>query len=254
MLTGGHFYYETIKRMVSLFGTLFNNLYVLRKDSEGNVLSQIRVPLAYGPRQKFLARLQEQPDITAENVAIKLPRMSFEIVGMTYAPEMKTNRNIPAAIGNSTSTGTTQVFAGAPYRIQFQLSVMSKNQDDAHQIVEQIIPYFQPDYTVTVKQIPGFEDQIDVPFVLTGINMSEDYEGDFVNRRAIIYTLDFESRVRFYGPSVDKRIIKNAIVDVNHLVGNQPLLETISAAVVPANAGPADPHTITTTITPFVWV
>lgn len=218
----GHFYHATIRKVVSVFGTLFNNISVVRKDGTGKVVNMTRVPLAYGPKQKFLARLDEQPDLNSTKVAIKLPRMSFEIISITYDATIKTNRNnmltVSDAAGNQRAVRNY-----APYRIGFQLSIMAKNQDDALQCMEQILPYFQPEYSVTVKDLDDLNVKTDLPFVLTGIQMTDDYEGDFVTRRAIIYTLDFETRVRFYGPVSDRAIIKDVIVNMNDFETETPI-------------------------------
>lgn len=239
----GHFYHATIRKVVSVFGTLFNNISVVRKDGSGNVVNITRVPLAYGPKQKFLARLDEQPDLNNTKVAIKLPRMSFEIISMTYDSSIKTNRNNMLMVTNNAGTQRA-VRNYAPYRIGFQLSIMAKNQDDALQCMEQILPYFQPEYTVTVKDLDDLEVKTDLPFVLTGVQMTDDYEGDFVNRRAIIYTLDFETRVRFYGPVSDRVVIKDVIVNLN----DTETLETTERIEITQETkdGP-----ITTTIIPF---
>lgn len=223
----GHFYHATIRRVVSVFGTLFNNISVVRKDGTGKVVNITRVPLAYGPKQKFLARLDEQPDLNSTKVAIKLPRMSFEIISMTYDATIKTNRNNMLGI-TDTSGANRAVRNYSPYRIGFQLSIMAKNQDDALQCMEQILPYFQPEYTVTIKDLDDMNVKTDLPFVLTGIQMTDDYEGDFTNRRAIIYTLDFETRIRFYGPVSDRALIKDISINMNEGLDATRPLEKIS--------------------------
>lgn len=214
----GHSYHATIRKMVSVFGTLFNNISVVRKDGAGNVINITRVPLAYGPKQKFLTRLDEQPNLDNTKVAIKLPRMSFEIVTLTYDATMKINRNNVLTFGGVDPTNRKIVRTYAPYRMGLQLSIMAKNQDDALQVLEQILPHFQPEYTVTVKELDELNLKTDVPFVLTGVQMNEDYEGDFIQRRAIIYSLDFETRLRFYGPVNKKDVIHNVLVDFRNPV------------------------------------
>lgn len=242
----GHFYHATIRKTVAVFGTLFNNISVVRKDSSGKVINITRVPLAYGPKQKFLARLDEQPDLAANKVAIKLPRMSFEIISMTYDATIKTNRNNTLIFNDPTSSTTKNVIRNyAPYRMGLQLSIMAKNQDDALQVIEQILPNFQPEYTVTIKDLDDLNLKTDVPFVLTGVTMQDDYEGEFTQRRAIVYTLDFETRLRFYGPVSPRSIIKDIGVNMVAAGGGT---DQIEVNVVPSSAGPTDPHTITTTI------
>jgi hypothetical protein len=247
---GSHFYNATLRRIVSVFGTLFNNVSVVTKDSSGNVVRVTRVPLSYGPKQKFLARIDEQPDPeTGVKVAIKLPRMSFEIVSLTYDITTKigsfTQFSAPDSADN---TVKRQVRSGAPYRVGIQLSIMAKNQDDALQILEQILPFFQPEYTVAIKDVDGIGTTNDVPIVLNSVGLSDDYEGDFMSRRAIIYTLDFELRVRFYGQISKRQIIKEALVNYNvdHPTNT---LEQYSAKVDPITAGPDDTFDIVETIT-----
>ena len=241
----GHFYHATTRKVVSVFGTLFNNISVVRKDSSGRVVNITRVPLAYGPKQKFLARLDEQPNLDATKVAIKLPRMSFEITSLTYDATTKTNRNNILTAPSTTDTGAQSYVRNyAPYRMGIQLSIMAKNQDDALQCLEQILPHFQPEYTVTIKDLESMAISTDMPFVLTGVTMNEDYEGDFVTRRAIIYTLDFETRLRFYGPVSKRAVIKTA--DIGLYPGD--ISEKITVQVDPPTAGPNDEYTVTTAI------
>lgn len=198
---GGHFYHASIRRFVSAFGSLFNDIRIVRPN--GGIM---RVPLAYGPKEKFLARLDEQVDLDSPKVAIKLPRMSFEILNIAYDGASKLNRN------NRILVGEKLYYTYAPYNISLNLSIMAKNQDDALQIIEQIIPYFQPEYTITIKESVSDLLKTDVPITLSSIDMQEDYEGDFMSRRAIIYTLSFDAKVRFYGPERQTGVIKRVIV------------------------------------------
>jgi len=240
----GHYYHATIRKMVSVFGTLFNNISVVRKDASGKVVNITRVPLAYGPKQKFLARLDEQPGLDDAKVAMKLPRMSFEIVTLTYDATTKINRNNTLTFSASDPASRKVIRTYAPYRMGLQLSIMAKNQDDALQVIEQILPHFQPEYTVTIKDLDELNLKTDVPFVLTGVQMNEDYEGDFIQRRAIIYTLDFETRLRFYGQVNNKEVIQNVLVDLN----NASTLNTIERVDIEQTT-PTGP--ITTQIIPF---
>lgn len=243
MVNDQHFYNQTIRKVVAVFGTIFNNINVVRKSADGTqVLSQQRVPLSYGPTQKFLSRLQENPSLNNQ-VAIKLPRMSFEIVSMSYDSTTKLNK-MQKCVKNGKS-----VFAYAPYNIDMQLSILAKNQDDALQIVEQILPYFQPSYVVTVKDLPELDIKSDMPITLTDIQMSDDYEGDFTTRRALIYTLTFNIKTKFYGPVSDQGLIKS--VTINNHVGERGVAgegESITVEISPPEAGPNDPYEVITTI------
>lgn len=244
-----HYYHGTIKKMVAVFGALFNNLSVVRKNADGGVVNITRVPLSYGPKQKFLTRIDEQPDADNQKVAIKLPRMSFEYIGLTYDPTMKINRNQKISVSDSSTTLTKKTIRTfAPYKLLMQLSIMAKNQDDALQILEQILPNFQPEYSVTIKDVEGMGISNDVPIILTGVNFVDSYEGTPEQRRVIVITLDFELRVRFFGPVIPKSVIKSVDVSVFDDRTGQPI-ENINVFVDPPEAGPNDEHQIKTVIT-----
>ena len=186
-MLGSYFYNATIKRVVSVFGTIFNNITVARHN--GNTITNVsRVPLSYGPRQKFLSRIREEANLSTNQIAIKLPRMSFEITSIDYDAAAKLNKMNKIVSGNEVNTRTS-IFQSVPYTISMELNIYAKNQDDALQIVEQIIPTFTPDYTVTIKDIEGPGSKTDVPFILNSVTFQDDYDGDFTTRRAIIYTL-----------------------------------------------------------------
>jgi hypothetical protein len=210
VFNNNNFYWQTLRNVVSVFGTLFNDIYIVRRDSGGAMLSTMLCPLAYGPKQKFLTRIDQQADLTDPKIAIKLPRLSFEMTSMTYDGSMKLSKhNRHKVAGGTNST----VLSPVAYRVGMQLNIVAKNQDDALQILEQILPYFQPDYTVTVKQVND-EFKNDMPFTLQGVSLSDDYEGDFVSRRLIVYTLDFETRVKFYSGTSDSAIIRRVTADI----------------------------------------
>jgi len=209
-----HFYHASIRKTISAFGTLFNDIKVVRKDGDGEVRQITRVPLAYGPRHKFLARLEDSPNFDGTGVAIKLPRMSFEITSLDYDSTSQINK-LNKITKSNTSTDKKILYTNAPYRMGIQLSVIAKNQDDALQIVEQIMPYFQPEFTITIKEIPEMDVTGDIPIVLNSIILEDDYTGDYMTRRAIIYSLDFTARVRFYGPVSTQGFITKATIDIN---------------------------------------
>ena len=204
---GGHFYHKRIRTAVSVFGSLFNNLYVIRKNSSNEVISQGKVPLSYGSRSDFLARLDDMAngEGAERKVAIKLPRMSFDITNMEYdnqrqLPKMNT---ISKAINNTVSS-RQKLYAATPYDIGFELNIYAKNQDDALQIVEQILPYFAPQYTVTVKPFTDIPTLLeDVPINLKQVRMSDTQADGLGSRRTIIYTLTFEMKISLYGPLTD---------------------------------------------------
>jgi hypothetical protein len=207
-----YFYNEILRRTVIAFGTLFNNILVKHTDSNNNVVSVLKVPLAYGPTQKFLARLNQSPDLN-KSTAMTLPRMSFEFTGLTYDPSRKvTTTQTFVAKDPDSGTETKKAFMPVPYNMQFELSIMSKLNDDALQIIEQILPYFQPSYNLTVELVESIQEKRDIPIVLENITMQDDYEGDFSTRRVLLYTLRFTAKTYLFGPvsTVTKDIIKSA--------------------------------------------
>jgi len=218
MLTD-HFYHATIRRMVAAFGTLFNDINVHKTDSNGNIITVIKVPLSYGPIRKFLARIEQQDNLRDQKLAIKLPRMSFEITSITYDSTAKINKQNIFRKATSDPAVYNTIRGPIPYRMGIQLNIITKNQDDALQVLEQILPYFQPEYTLTINDIPGMDIKGDSPIVLQNVTMSVDYEADYESRETIIYTLDFETRIRFYGNTTTRGVIERASVDLNIPVG-----------------------------------
>lgn len=209
---GTHFYHSTLRKSVAVFGTIFNNISVIRLDGSGGVLNQIKVPLSYGPKQKFLARLDG--DGIDSSMALKLPRMSFEITGIEQDSASKLNKMAVVSEKHATDSYKKKTVKHmSPYNINMQLTIMAKNQDDGLQILEQILPYFQPEYTVTIKPINGWSYKQDVPIVLTGTSINDEYEGDFATRRVLTYTLDFTMKMRFFGPTTNSKVIKEIDID-----------------------------------------
>ena len=212
-MLGQQFYHETIRKVVVSFGSLFNDIHLVRKDNSGAIQQSMKVPLAYGPRQKFLVRLNDDPNL-AQATAVTLPRIGFEITGMSYDPSRKLQRvqKFKKVKGAKSDQLDTQ-YMPVPYNIDFELYILSKQSDDALQIVEQILPYFQPDYTVTINDNTDMGIKRDVPVVLNSIGYEDDYQGDFANRRAIIYTLSFTAKFHLYGPVTSSKVIKTVQVD-----------------------------------------
>jgi len=211
---GTYFYNETIKRCVSVFGTMFNNLDYKKTKADGTVLGRYKVPISYGPAQKFLQRLAEEPNLNDNSrSAISLPRMAFELTGFTYDPQRQQNKLIRSQKTTLETGGVNRKFqySPAPYDLNFTLSIMTKNMNDALQIVEQILPYFQPEYTVTMKMIDDLADHRDVPIVLNDVSFTDDYEGSFEDRRVITYELSFTMKTYFFGPVYTGKIVKNVI-------------------------------------------
>ena len=205
-MLGTYSYHEIFRKTIVAFGTMFNNIEIRRQDEV------MKVPLAYGPKQKFLARLDQNPDPTNKRVQITLPRLSFEISGVSYDPGRKVSPTQKIKFKKDVNENKN-AFMPVPYNINFELAVISKNQDDGLQIVEQILPYFQPHYNLSVKLATQIGETKDVPVVLQDIQYEDDYEGDFANRRAIIYTFQFVAKTYLYGPITDSKVIKKSITD-----------------------------------------
>ena len=242
---GTHFYHQRIRKSVAVFGTLFNNIYVLRKDASGQVISQVKVPLSYGPKRKFLERIRENPDLDQNTkVAIKLPRMSFEITSIQYDQ----GRQLQKSSGFS-QTGTSQgshkrFFNSVPYSIGFQLNIYAKNQDDALQVVEQILPTFNPQYTLTIKPIDGYDNlKEDMPIALVGVDFTDDYEGPLEARRTIVYTLSFDAKINFYGAISDQSVILTSINNIYDIrTPDDQQIGRITVTPDPANAVATDDY------------
>ena len=217
-MLGTYFYHEIIRKTVVSFGTLFNQIYVKHDDANGNVESEIKVPLAYGPAQKFLARLEQQADLNRA-VQITLPRMSFEMNSISYDPTRKVSvtQTFKAVDDNSR---IKKVYMPVPYNLGFELNILTKLNDDALQIIEQILPYFQPAYTMSVNLVESIGEKRDIPVTLESINMSDDYDGDFSTRRALVYTMRFSAKTYLFGPvaSASSDIIKK--VSIGYVAGS----------------------------------
>ena len=209
-----YFYHEVLRKTVIAFGSLFNNITIKHFDSYGEVSSVIKVPLAYGPTQKFLARLEQSPDLS-KPIQITLPRMSFELTGLTYDASRKVTTTQFFTVKDSTDGSVTKkAYMPVPYNLQFELTVMAKLNDDALQITEQILPYFQPSYNITVELVDSINEKRDIPIILENITMQDDYEGNFTTRRVLIYTFRFTAKTYLFGPisTATKDIIKKTTI------------------------------------------
>ena len=245
---GDHFYHATMRKSVAVFGTLFNNIKVIRKAADGSVLNQVRVPLAYGPKQKFLARLDQETGFDAP-MAIKLPRMAFEITSLTLDTTQKlAKRNQVVELHASDVTKKKTLKHFTSYDIGMSLYIMAKNQDDGLQIVEQILPYFSPEYNVTIKPIDGFDHKQDVAVILGGVQIDDQYEGEFTERRVLIYQLDFTMKMKFYGPTSNQAIIREINIDFNEDSSGANILENLDITIDPSTADEDDDYTVITTI------
>lgn len=255
---GTHFYHQRIRKSVAVFGAMFNNLYVIRKDASDNVISTVKVPLSYAPKRKFLERIRENPSLDDNTqVAIKLPRMSFEIIAFDYDSQRQLQKTNNFNLTGTAVTNKSKFYSPVPYNINFQLNIYAKNQDDALQIVEQIVPYFNPQYTLSLKPFADFPTiKEDTPIILNGINFADDYEGAMEQRRTIIYTLDFTMKVSFHGPINTGEIIRQVDANMgilnNGLNDSDVLLERVRVTTDPADASPDSDYGFITAITTLI--
>jgi len=210
---GTYFYHQTSRKMVVAFGSLFNNIEVRRTDSNDAVTEVVKIPLSYGPKDKMLVRISQDPSLNPK-VALTVPRMGFELTSMTYDGARKLN-----TMGRNVKKGTTGLkkqFNPVPYNWDFSLYVFVKNAEDGTQILEQILPFFTPDFTVTMTLISGMTVKMDIPLVLNSVTSEDSYEGDFATRRSIIWTLSFLMKGFLY-PSVtdNAKVITSSVVDTH---------------------------------------
>jgi len=196
-MLGSYHYHEIIRKTIIGFGTLFNQIYIRHYDkNDSNIVDELRVPISYGPKQKFFARLSEQSELNKQ-IAVTLPRMSFEMVSLSYDASRKAG--ITQTFKASDGPKLKKVFMPVPYNIGFDLSIYCKLNDDALQIVEQILPCFQPAFNLTIDLVNSIGEKRDIPIILNNVSFQDDYEGDFSTRRALIYTLSFTAKTYLFG-------------------------------------------------------
>ena len=239
---GYHAYNKNIRNIVVLFGTVFNDISVKRLKSDGTTDREFKIPIAYGPSEKFLSKLNQQKTIT-------LPRMSFEITDYAYDPVRKlqtTKKHKKVKSGSATNLNT--IYNPVPYDFNITLSIMVKYSDDGTQILEQILPYFTPEFQVTMNEMSTMGIKRDIPIILTGVTTEDTYEGDFITRRALIHTLTFTVKGHIYGRTTDQGIIRE--VDVN-LGANMNDRKDVNIDIKPdpLTADADDDFGFTTTIT-----
>jgi len=213
-MLGNYFYHEIIRKVIVGFGTLFNNIHIQHLDANKNLLEDIKVGLSYGPTQKFLAKIEQQANLE-KPISIVLPRMSFEMIGISYDGDRKTS--VTQTFKKVDNSGNIKkVYMPVPYNIDFELSIYSKLSDDALQIIEQILPFFQPSFNITIDLVDSIGEKKDIPIIMNSIDFQDDYEGDFSQRRALIYTLRFTAKTYIFGPIAESTegLIKKVQVDM----------------------------------------
>ena len=253
-MLGNRFYNQSFRRLIIAFGQVFNNIVIQRTNSTGGVTSRIKVPLAYAPKEKFLVRLDQQANLNSREFATSLPRMGFEITGLSYDSSRKLTRVQKYSQVKTGEDGKKLNFnyTPVPYNISLQLYVFTATAEDGLQIIEQILPFFQPDFTVTINQVPDLNIKRDVPIVLGNINYEDNYDGDFTTRRAVIYTLSFTAKTYLFGPMNNSNVIKTSQTDIGTNT-DSPLTREERIVVIPnpTTADADDDFGFTTTISFF---
>ena len=251
---GNYFYNEGMRKMTVAFGQIFNNIQIKKKNSSGSVIQSIKVPLAYAPKEKFLVRLDEQASLDEREMAITLPRMSFEITGITYDGSRKLTRIQKFKTVKSSADGKILNFnyTPVPYNMSYSLHIFTATAESGLKIVEQILTYFQPDYTVTINQIPEMNIKRDVPIILNNVAFDDSYDGSFTRRRAVIYTLNFTAKTYLFGPAGTQKVIKQTQSDLyTDTDSTSKREERIIVVPSPTSADADDDFGFTTTIQHF---
>ena len=254
-MLGNYFYHEIIRKTVIAFGTLFNDIHVRHQDQAGNDISDVKVPVAYGPKQKFLARVTQQAELN-KATQITLPRMSFEITNISYDASRKAGITQTFKAADSTdSNKMKKVFMPVPYNLGFELNILVKLQDDGLQILEQILPFFQPAFTISIDLVKSIGEKRDIPMILNSISQQDDYEGDFSTRRALIYTLSFTAKTFMFGhiAKTPEGLIRKVQVDYYSDTNTRTAKREQRYTVVPkAKKDYNEDNVIDTDDTPFI--
>ncbi len=253
---GTHFYNEGLRKLTIAFGQIFNNIVIQNTSSTGAVTKRFKVPLAYAPKEKFLVRLEQQANLQEDReVAVTLPRLGFEITGLSYDASRKINKmQKTIRVKSDGPDGKVLNFnrAPVPYNINFSLYSFTATAENGLQIIEQILPFFQPEYTVTMNVVPELDIKRDIPIVLNAVNYEDTYNGEFTQRRAVIYTLNFTAKTYLYGPMSNQGVIKTVQADLGADT-EAPLArdERIITVPNPTTADADDDFGFTTTISFF---
>ena len=245
MLNNQVFYHGIIRKCIVGFGTLFSDIYIDRKQGDsvtGNTVQRLQVPLAYAPKEKWLVRLDQDPNLE-NHTYTSLPRMSFEIIGYNYDPQRKTGRMQQIKCGDGSGM-VGAMYAPVPYNIDLSLYILTKTQEDGLQILEQILPTFTPEYTLNLNLVPEMNIKAEVPIVLNSVAVSDEYDGDFQTRRFVTHTLNFQMKVNLFGANGDRSVITT----VNANVGDN---EDFSA---PGRIYTATGDVTTATVTSENWL
>lgn len=250
MFKNQHFYHQHIRKAIIAFGTLFNNIQIRRTNAQGEVAQSLFVPLSYAPKQKFIDRIREAPELEPGRATyqITLPRIGFEITSLNYDPSRKLAITQTVRAVDTTAGGVRYSYVSTPYNMGIGLSVFAKNQDDGLQIVEQILPYFNPDFNVTVNEIPELGVKTDLQIVLDNVSYQDEWEGSFDKRLSVIWDLNFTIKINFYGYIRDanliKKTIQNIYTDNTLFEGSSPVNTNVGTRITtevdPSSATPLD--------------
>lgn len=216
-MLGRTFYYSLTRKYVSLFGNLFNDIVIRRFDANNNQIQTLPVPIRYGPRQKWLALLAQHPQDT--EVAVQLPRIGFELMGFQYESNRAKNPLNKLVTVTDDKNKLISQFYPRPFKLNFKLSIMAKNMDDASQIMEQIVPYFTPDFSIPATLIPGMNEKFDLAVTMSPPNLEDAYGEDFISRRVLMISIDFNMDAFFFGPKETQGVIKRVQVDLHAVPG-----------------------------------
>ena len=244
MLNGQVYYHGIIRKSIVAFGRLFSDIYIDRKQGDsvtGNTTQRLQVPLAYAPKEKWLVRLDSDPNLQ-NNTYTSLPRMSFEIIDYNYDSSRKTNR-MQQIKGPTVNDSAPAVYTPVPYNVGINLYILTKTQEDGRQILELILPTFTPEYTLTLNTIPDLGIKNDVPIILNNVNVQDEYDGSFQERRFVTHTLGFTMKLNLFGAVDPQKLIKQ----VNANIGNNEDFSNPNRIYV------AQGDTITATVTNEDW-
>jgi len=260
MLGHDPFYHSTIRKAIVAFAKIFLDIYVVRTFEDKSEERRIKVPLTYGPKEKYIYRTVQDPELSKQ-VRMIFPRISFQLMSMNYITERKNLQTNKIRKIDEDGTINEYTYTPVPYMLNLVVSIISRTQDDVNQITEQILPFFKPEYTVGINAIPELDIKNDVPIVLTSINMSNEYDTDWLQPRNLIWEMTFQMPINFFGPIQHSKIIKRTQIDIlippsdgpvtNEQVKKTPRSVRVASIVEPFDATSQDDYEILTTIEYF---
>ena len=215
MLNNNVFYHGLIRKTIVAFGSLFSDIYIDRKQGDsvtGTTIQRLQIPLAYAPKEKWIVRLDSDPNLE-QHTYTTLPRMSFEINGYSYDAQRKLNRMQQIKCGSGIDS-MTYMYTPVPYNIEISLYILTKTQEDGLQIIEQILPTFTPEYTLSINAVPDMNVIQDIPVILNSVSVSDEYDGDFQTRRFVTHTLNFTLKTSLFGAVSGQAVISQVEANI----------------------------------------